>query len=289
MSRPTPAAPSRLAHGITGLDHVLIGVAGLEAARAVYERLGFTMTPRGRHTGWATANYCIMFENDYLELLGIVEAGGESNGLDRFLEARGEGLLGLALASGDAPATRQQLSAGGLAPSPLRDLSRKLELREGDVEPRFALVHLPAEEVPGLRLFIVQHLTPELMRRREWLVHANGARRVSAIVARHVAPASLAVAYVRLLGPDAVRHDDADELRLDLGGTTIRFLSPARAAADYPDAGGSDEALVGLEIDCGGPAAARDVLARNGVPHRDTATGIRVAPADACGVTLDFV
>ncbi|MYF85064.1 MAG: VOC family protein, partial [Rhodospirillaceae bacterium] len=55
---------------ITGIDHAIVGVRKLEAARRKWAKLGFTITPRGRHRGWGTANYCIMFETDYVELLG---------------------------------------------------------------------------------------------------------------------------------------------------------------------------------------------------------------------------
>ena len=57
----------------SGLDHVLVGVRDLEAARATWTGLGFNPCPRGRHTGWGTANYCLMFPGDYVELLGIVD------------------------------------------------------------------------------------------------------------------------------------------------------------------------------------------------------------------------
>ena len=59
---------------INGLDHVLVGVRDLDAARAGFARLGLNSSPRGRHIGWGTANYCIMLEEDYIEILGIVEA-----------------------------------------------------------------------------------------------------------------------------------------------------------------------------------------------------------------------
>lgn len=46
---------------LAGIDHVLVGVHDLEAARRTYRHLGFTVSPRGRHIGWGTANYCVMF------------------------------------------------------------------------------------------------------------------------------------------------------------------------------------------------------------------------------------
>src|SRR3546814_9908741 len=76
------------ARPLRGVDHVLVGVRNLEAARDTYRRLGFTVSPRGRHIGWGTANYCIMFPGDYIELLGIVDATQFTNNLNRFLASR---------------------------------------------------------------------------------------------------------------------------------------------------------------------------------------------------------
>src|SRR5688572_19550272 len=79
MRRPAGHAKIRkhqgtpMAREIAGIDHAIVGVRDLEQARASYQRLGFRVTPRGRHVGWGTANYCVMFERDYLELLGIVD------------------------------------------------------------------------------------------------------------------------------------------------------------------------------------------------------------------------
>ena len=42
---------------IAGIDHTLVGVRDLEAARAAWEKIGLRLTPRGRHIGWGTGNY----------------------------------------------------------------------------------------------------------------------------------------------------------------------------------------------------------------------------------------
>ncbi|MGH6929803.1 MAG: VOC family protein, partial [Dongiaceae bacterium] len=93
---------------IAGIDHALIGVRDLEAARVAWQRLGFNVTPRGRHIGWGTGNYCIMLERGYIELLGVVDPAQGTNGLDTFLAGR-EGLLGLAFRSRDNDRTAQWL------------------------------------------------------------------------------------------------------------------------------------------------------------------------------------
>src|SRR6266566_2621237 len=89
-------------NGIAGIDHVIVGVRDLERARMGWTRLGFILTPRGRHIGQGTANYCIMFPSDYVELLGIVDQQDFVQRLDAFLASR-EGLMATAFAPGAAP------------------------------------------------------------------------------------------------------------------------------------------------------------------------------------------
>ncbi len=60
-------------HAIDGIDHAVVAVADLEAARERYQRLGFAITPRRRMVEWGTANYSVMFPHGFIELLGIID------------------------------------------------------------------------------------------------------------------------------------------------------------------------------------------------------------------------
>jgi len=113
-------------NGIAGIDHVIIGVRDLERARMGWTRLGFTLTPRGRHLGQETANYCIMFARDYLELLGFVARDDYAHRLETFLRHR-EGAMSVAFRpAGSAEDAAAALSALGLHPSEPRALGRQL-------------------------------------------------------------------------------------------------------------------------------------------------------------------
>src|SRR5689334_23376611 len=139
---------------IAGIDHVIVGVRDLAQARLAWSRLGFTLSPRGRHIGQGTANYCIMFPSDYIELLGIVDPRDFVQRLDSFL-ARREGLMAAAFApAGLAEDVQSALLGLQLHPSEPRALGRQLELPEGTVVPRFTLLSLPPDETPGLDSFI---------------------------------------------------------------------------------------------------------------------------------------
>lgn len=236
-----------MAHGILGIDHTLVGVEHLDQAAMAWARLGFTLSPRGRHIGWGTANYCVMFPRDYIELLGIVDPKQFVNGLDRFLAGQGEGLMGFSYASADAAATARSLAAAGLAPREPRDLARQLELPEGTVLPRFQLVFLPPEAAPGVSSFVTQHLTPELLRRPEWLVHANGAVGLKGITVLAPDPVALMPAYERLFGPQAVNRTD-DIVTVHAGRHTILFANPWDLEALHPELEVADEDLADPRI-----------------------------------------
>jgi hypothetical protein len=65
------AAPPPVASRTTAnLEHVVIAVRDLAVATTSYERLGFTVTPGGRHPSGGTTGNGVFFSNGtYLELL----------------------------------------------------------------------------------------------------------------------------------------------------------------------------------------------------------------------------
>jgi hypothetical protein len=277
-------------NGIAGIDHVIVGVRDLERARMGWTRLGFTLSPRGRHLGQATANYCIMFPRDYLELLGIVGDDAHSHRLGAFLAHR-EGVVGPAFAPSASPEeTRDALAALGLHPSEPRALGRQLELPEGTVVPRFSLINLPPEETPALDCFICAHLTPGLMRRPEWLDHPNGAVGVKGIhvLVDDIDP--LRAAFDRLVGADALAAD-AGGLSVTLGRHRLRFSTAAAFRVRYPGYDvGPDFPLPGaaaLALAVADRERTADYLTQWQIPFDELPDGAIAVPArEANGVLL---
>ena len=144
----------------------MIAVGDLDAAAASFRALGFTLTPRGLHS-IGSQNHCIMFATTYAELLAAPVAHPWLDYYRGFLREHGDGLAAFALATQDADTTYAALRAQGVAVKAPMDLSRPVE---GGVA-RFRLVQI--EGAPGV--FICQHLTRELVWRREWQAHGNGA------------------------------------------------------------------------------------------------------------------
>ena len=139
----------------------MIAVRDLAAAATDFQKLGFTLTPRGQHS-IGSQNHCIMLGSTYIELLVAPVA----HPWLAYYRSFGEGLAAIALSTEDADATYAQLKDKGARPP--MDLSRPVE---GGVA-RFRLVQI--EGAP--QLFFVQHLTRQFVWRPEWQEHANGAR-----------------------------------------------------------------------------------------------------------------
>jgi hypothetical protein len=253
------------------------------------------LTPRGRHLGQGTANYCIMFARDYLELLGFVE--GDDNAADRlatFLAHR-EGPMSLAFApeelSGGADAVTAALAALGLHPGEPRALGRQLELPEGSVVARFTLVTLPPEETPALDCFLCGHLTPELVRRPEWLVHPNGAAGLRSVYLMVEETAPLLPAYDRMFGMHEVTTTDA-LASVRIGPHRILFATPddfatmhpgVVLAADFPLPG-----IAALELAVRTREATADYLTQWHIPFDELPDGRLAVPANQANGTILF-
>jgi len=280
------------ANGIRGIDHLLVGTPDLEAARRAWARLGFSITPRGRHVGWNTGNYCIMFPGDYVELIGVVDASQPASSIVRRIAEVGEGMIGVALATGDAAAAHAALTAASIAAEPPRELVRVLELPEGAVTPRFSLVNLPAGATPHIPMFLCQHLSPELVRRPEWIAHANGATGVASVTAVVANPRAAMGAYARLLGPAAVGLTD-EILTLRIGKATVLLARPADIDVLYPwiDAEALRlPALIAATFTARDLGATAHVLSEAGVPYELEGGGrsVVVRPRHATGVLVEF-
>ena len=275
---------------ITGIDHAIVGVRKLEAARRQWAKLGFTITPRGRHRGWGTANYCIMFETDYVELLGIVDPDKFTNKLDRFLKLR-EGLMGLAFAADEAEAVSAALEAAAIGYKGPADLSRLLELPEGEVEPAFKLVYLNGA-TPGVSSFVCQHLTRDLVWRPEWTDHPNGVTGIDSMTVVVRSTGAARAGWQAFLGRDAVTEIGEHEFSAKVGPTELRFLTEAAARDALPELRRRKwrpPFVAGMALSVTDPAQTVRALEAGGVGYtrRDDRT-VTVTGSQANGVSLEF-
>lgn len=274
----------------THLDHVILAVRDLGAGeRTVARLLGRSPSWRGEHPGLGTENALFRLGEAYLELLAPSAGGGDW--LRERLAARGEGLLGFALATDDADAAAKALAERGLHPAPpARGVGRDTEsgaFRE------WRSVLLPPAETRGLLVFGIEHrsaaeLVPE--------VPPPGAPEAAVHGIDHV--------VVRTADPEAARAFYGERLGLRLAldrsfpqwGARLMFFRVGRITVELaarhdaaPDPAASDEAW-GLSWRVGDADAARSRLLAAGFDVSEVRTGRRPGTrvlsvhGDPCGV-----
>lgn len=175
-----------------GIDHIVHVVHDLDAARELYERLGFQVGAENVHP-WGTRNRLVQFPGSYIELLSIpdpdelprVPPGTHSFGnFNReFLEACGQGLSFLVMQSGDASADKAEWDRAGFGGFAMVDFSRKAFLPDGnETQVSFSLAFAREPTSPHAGFFSCQHKTPGQIWFSELQRHRNGASGIAAAV-----------------------------------------------------------------------------------------------------------
>jgi hypothetical protein len=198
-----------------GINHLVLAGHDLEAMRAHYAGLGFTLTPRAQ-LPFGTGNSLIQLHGSYLEPLAVTapqdvsehRAGHFSFGaFNRDYLARHEGFSMLVLDPADARADVKAWRAAGLQTYEPVDFSRAAKLADGrEITVRFSLAFASHPAAPW-RLFACQHHTPEYFEQPRYLQHANGATAVQDVwIVGDTAP-DLAGFVQTLTGAEAIRED----------------------------------------------------------------------------------
>jgi hypothetical protein len=222
---------------IIGVDHVVIPVRDLDAAAQRWQAAGFTVSPRGKHSDYmGTANYTIVFDHDYMELMGIDHATPHNQPTIDFLEQR-EGIERAAFTTDDAAALAAELKNHGYNGEGPLAFGRPVSLPGGGTrEARFQIATWPVDEAPGgLRVFACQHLTRAAVWIPELQQHANGAKRLVRLEIIANEPREAAAHMARLI--DRQTEAIPDGFRVPSGGNraVFEFLSAAAFARRYPD------------------------------------------------------
>ncbi len=268
------------------LDHVVINVRDhLDEAVETYQRLGFTMTPRGYHT-LGSMNHLAIFGTEYLEL--IAARPGDTGRPE--IMASPFGLNGLVFGTEDSDGVYAALQAAGVPIQPPLQFSRPVELPDGPRDAAFRTVRLPADVTDAGRLYFCHHLTRDLVWRDAWRHHANGAIGVARAVIAARDPADLGGLFRRMFGDAAVRPL-AGGCSLLLGLSRFDVISPAELQAQFGDAAAVDDGRNAFMAALTIRTRALDLAdaALSGTDVTRDADRIVVPASAAFGATLEFV
>lgn len=269
---------------MTGFDHAVINVLGrMDEAVERYERLGFTLTPRGYHT-LGSINHLAVFPDSYLELLGY--APGEREKRAEMWE-HPAGLTGLAFRAKNAAALHDELQRAGVPVEPCKHFSRPVVIDGEEKTASFRTFQIDRHEVANGRIFFCQHETPELIWRPQWQSHPNGATGIAAftIVCEDPERLRALLAAVPGVGDAAMRA----------GRTALRILHPAQMSelfgdvSPLPDLAGGAMRMVALDLFTLSLEATAACLAARGISCVRDGSALTVAPDAALGLVLRFV
>lgn len=286
---------------LPGIDHPLILLRDIEAARGFYTRLGFTVTPVGKHP-WGTSTSLAVLERSALELMGVydeslidaLDAGGFRFGRHmRDALAVREGLSLVALHSRDALADGAAMAARGLPAQGHILFRRKVKPPGHDWDEAVVSLYMLVDPaLPRVSHFIAQQHKPHLLWVPEWMAHANGARRIAAVTYVADDPTKLTDRLGRMFGPGT---QSAAGAAFATGQGLFRVATPAQWREAYPgvplpaltpgEPGGAaiDVAVADLNT-------ARDLLHAAGVETIETPHGPVIRDIRACGnIALRFV
>ncbi len=275
---------------IKGIDHVVIVVRDLDAARDTFRRMGFTVTPRGHHT-LGSQNHCVMFGHDYIELLWSPEGAPHPSRqyYTEFARA-GEGLAAIAFGTDSAKGAYTEMLWAGFAPSDPVEFARPVRLADGEREARFRVSMAALAQTPGGRAFVCEHLTREVVWRPEYARHANGATGIAAVAIVGDDVAETARPYERLLAAQA--EPIAEGLAVRTGEAAIAFTTARSLSARLPQVRLSPRAaplMAALFIRVADRAAAAAAPAAGGLAPARMPDGSIALGADAAhGVAVVF-
>lgn len=286
-----------------GIDHLVLCVKNLDAAAEIYERLGFTLTPRASHD-WGTDNRLVQVEGSFLEIIEVAhpekllpERDGAFNFgrfIHRYLQNR-EGFGMLVFESHDAEADRKEFAESGLSDFERFDFERKATLPDGStVTVGFSLSFVHRPECPDAAFFVCQQHAPEYFWKPHFQKHRNGARAIGEVVLIADNTGELQFLFEGLQQPGSVALEDGI-----LRAETARGWLSAMTPEAYQDWFGP-ASLAGVDVPNGPHLAAFRVLvddlaeterllAEVGIAAHWGKAGLVVPAPTLFGTTLAFV
>jgi catechol 2,3-dioxygenase-like lactoylglutathione lyase family enzyme len=287
-----------------GIDHLVLAVRDLDKARAFYEALGFTLTPRAQHT-WGTANHLVQLNGCFLEILGIADAakfpphksGEFSFGAhNRDFLAKREGMSMLVFQSHDARRDQVEFAASGLQTYAPFDFGRDAKLPDGGIaRVAFSLAFVTDPRMPESAFFTCQQHAPNYFWKREYQLHANGARTIAEVVMVAPDPPAFADFFAKLQGKESVSIKDG-ALAVATARGRISVLRPYDFESRFPGPGARPKTAVdaphfaALRIACGDVEEAANMLCRAEVDHILEGRTLypQIPATEAFGVAIEF-
>jgi catechol 2,3-dioxygenase-like lactoylglutathione lyase family enzyme len=282
-----------------GIDHIVHAVRDLDAAGALYRRLGFTVGARNRHD-WGTHNLIVQFPSAFVELLEIGEPDKIPPHRGRFFSfgafnrdyiASREGLSMLVGKSSDAVADAASFEAAGISGFDVFDFGREGARPDGSpVKVAFSLAFARDPSSPNLGFFVCQHHYPENFWNPAFQRHANGATAIPAVVMVADNPTDHHIFLKAFTGVSDL-HSSSLGITARTENGDIEIMSPIAFRDQFgvaPDVSGEGMTLNAIRFAVADIEHAKATLAAGGIKPQRHVGRLVVPPGAAFGATLIF-
>lgn len=281
-----------------GIDHIVHAVRDLDAAAALYRRLGFTVGARNHHP-WGTHNHIVQLSGFFIELLTVAEPDklgtyGLSTlfgAFNRDFLSRTEGLSLLILESHDAKADAAAFANAGIAKSGAMRFDRDASHPNGTkLNVGFSLAFAESDCAPMIHFATCQQHFPENFWNAAFQQHANGAQSIGGVVIVAGKPAEYRAFVSTFTGVSDLRSSVnvvvAKTPRDDVATMDpVGFRSVFGSGAPPVNAGGR---LAAVRLAVGDLQLTEDLLRKAKIAFTGSGKQLMIGAAVAMGATIVF-
>lgn len=284
-----------------GLDHVAHAVSDLDAAAALYARIGFTVGARNRHApAWGTQNHIVQLPGFFVELLAMADTTAIAPHAERCFSfgafnrdflARQEGLSMLVLEGRDSAAEAQAFRAAGIGDFELYEFERAAKRPDGTpTKVAFSLAFARDAKAPDIGTFACTQRYPENFWNPQFQRHANTATGIAGVVLVADNPADHGRFLAGFTGEPDMRATAAG-IAVKTPRGEIEVIDPASFADRFgvaPPDTRRGARLAALRFAVRDLAAARAALRTGKIEFSEASQHLVVGPEVAMGATLAF-
>jgi hypothetical protein len=281
-----------------GLDHVAHAIRDLDAAAALYRRMGFTVGARNRHP-WGTHNAIVQMPGFFVELLTVGEPGNlGSDNLSKlfgkptqeFLKDH-EGLSFLVLEGNDATNDAHVFHDAHIGISPAVRFDREGKKPDGTpVKVAFSLAFARDPHAPFTGFFTCQQHYPENFWNPTFQTHENGVTGIAGAVFVSDSPTDHQIFLSAFTGVRELQSNSSGLTVVTPRGE-IQMMEPAayhsHFALDAPDVSAGAR-FCALRFATRDMASAEDALKRNKITFVSHMDRLIVPPEAAMGAAIVF-
>jgi len=216
------------------IDHCVLPTADLAVARARLTTLGFTVSPDAIHP-FGTANCCVFFaDGAYLEPLAVVDpakASAASRGGNVFTARDAayrdcvgeEGFSGLVFGTNEADADHRDFNRSGISAGAQLAFSRPFVDASGREDTAsFKLAFAADPRSPDAFFFTCERVNAPTVDRSALQSHANGVRRIKAVVLEAPEPSDFGEFLQKIAGVSPIAAPDGLRFRVTNGDIVVR-------------------------------------------------------------------